>query len=197
MLRKTSILILLIFATMVCRAQTATVSGTVTDADTGEVLVGASIYSSDNRYGQVTDNAGYFELHPLTGESLDVKVSYVSYQTYSFKIKADGNKQIDVKMSRDNKLRDVTVYAPSELGLRSSQMSANALTVRQIKSVPATLGEVDVALKDGDFERYHGSLTAGVMSSAIHAEGPIWKGHTSFSISGRASYLNALVVPTM
>ncbi len=157
-------------------------------------------------------------------------------------------------------------------------MSANALTVRQIKSVPATLGEVDVlkalqtlpgiqsgndgtagiyvrggnydqnqitldgfniynaehlkgfvsvfnpemvgdvtvykggfparygsrlssvvdvALKDGDFERYHGSLTAGVMSSAIHAEGPIWKGHTSFSISGRASYLNALVVPTM
>ncbi len=278
MLRKTTTLLVLALAAVVCQAQNVIVSGTVTDADTGEALVGASVYSSDNRYGQITDNAGFFELHPLSGETLDIKVSYVSYQTYSIKIKADGNKQVEIRMSRDNKLRDITVYAPSELGLRSSQMSANALTIRQIKSIPATLGEVDVlkalqtlpgiqsgndgtagiyvrggnydqnqitidgfniynpehlkgfvsvfnpemvgdvtvykggfparygsrlssvvdvSLKDGDFDRYHGSLTAGVMSSAIHAEGPIWKGHTSFSISGRASYLNALVVPTM
>ncbi len=278
MFRKLAIIICFALASAVCHAQNVMVSGTVSDAETGEALIGASVYSTDNRYGQTTDIAGFFELHPTVGETINIVVSYVGYTSYSTQIKADKNSSFDIRLTRDNKLRDVTIYAPSQVGIRATQMSANALSVRQIKSLPATLGEVDVlkalqtlpgiqtgndgtagiyvrggsydqnqisidgftiynpehlkgfvsafspemvsdvtvlkggfparygsrlssvvdvSLRDGDFDRYHGSLSAGVMSSAIHAEGPIWKGHTSFSVSARASYLNALVIPTM
>lgn len=254
------------------------VSGSVRDAETGEALAGASVYTKDYRYGQITDNAGFFELKAVKDESLNLHVSYVGYKTQTIKVKADRKRAVTIKLEHDNQLRDVTIYAPSEIGIRSSQMSANELSIRQIKSIPATLGEVDilkalqtlpgvqsgsdgtagiyvrggnydqnqitidgfpvynpehlkgfvsvfspemvsgvtiykggfparygsrlssvvdVELKDGDFDRYHGSLTAGVMSSALHVEGPIWKGHTSFSVSGRASYLNAIVIPVM
>lgn len=254
------------------------VSGSVRDAETGEALAGASVYTKDYRYGQITDNAGFFELKAVKDETLNLHVSYVGYKTQTIKVKADRKRTVTIKLEHDNQLRDVTIYAPSEIGIRSSQMSANELSIRQIKSIPATFGEVDilkalqtlpgvqsgsdgtagiyvrggnydqnqitidgfpvynpehlkgfvsvfspemvsgvtiykggfparygsrlssvvdVELKDGDFDRYHGSLTAGVMSSALHVEGPIWKGHTSFSVSGRASYLNAIVIPVM
>lgn len=144
MFRKSIILISLIFATVLCHAQNTTISGTVTDADTGEALVGANVFSTDNRYGQTTDIAGFFELQPATGETINLKVSYVGYTTYSSQIKANGHTSLDIRLTRDNRLRDVTIYAPSELGLHATQMSANALSAQQIKSLPATFGEVDV-----------------------------------------------------
>ena len=56
---------------------------------------------------------------------------------------------------------------------------------------------VDVGLKDGDFENYHGNATIGMLSAGIHAEGPIWKGHTSFNIAARASYFNWIMQPLL
>ena len=56
---------------------------------------------------------------------------------------------------------------------------------------------VDVGLKEGDYLRYHASLTAGLLSSRIQAEGPIWKGRTSFNVAARASYFDAIVQPVL
>lgn len=56
---------------------------------------------------------------------------------------------------------------------------------------------VDVGLKEGDFENYHGNINVGMLLSAIHAEGPIWKGHTSFNIAARASYFNWIMQPLL
>lgn len=56
---------------------------------------------------------------------------------------------------------------------------------------------VDVGLKDGDFENYHGNATIGMLSAGIHVEGPIWKGHTSFNIAARASYFNWIMQPLL
>ena len=279
-MRKILLALCLLLSLIVAQAQTMAVAvgGFVKDSESGAALPGASVYSADNRYGQTTDIAGYFELRATKGETINLKVSYVGYKTESIKITADCDKHIDILLNHDNQLSDVTIYAPSDFGIRSSLMSANELSINQIKTIPATLGEidilkalqtlpgvqsgsdgtagiyvrggnydqnlisidgftvfnpehlkgfvsvfspemvsdvaiykggfparygsrlssvVDVSLKDGDFQRYHGSLTAGVMSSALHAEGPIWKGHTSLSDSARMSYLNAIVIPVM
>lgn len=44
---------------------------------------------------------------------------------------------------------------------------------------------------------YHGNVNVGMLLSAIHAEGPIWKGHTSFNIAARASYFNWIMQPLL
>ena len=47
---------------------------------------------------------------------------------------------------------------------------------------------VDVRMKEGDMYRYHGNVHVGAVSSKFSLEGPLWKGKTSFNISGRRTY---------
>lgn len=56
---------------------------------------------------------------------------------------------------------------------------------------------IDIGVREGDFESYHGSASIGMLSSKVHAEGPIWKGHTSFNVAARASYFGAIVQPLL
>ena len=56
---------------------------------------------------------------------------------------------------------------------------------------------VDVSMKEGDFNRYHATLFLGMLSGGVNVEGPIWKGHTSFSVGGRMSYFDLMAYPIL
>jgi len=56
---------------------------------------------------------------------------------------------------------------------------------------------VESNLMEGDMERYHASIAAGILASRLQVEGPIWKNHTSFNIGARISYFNAIVKPML
>lgn len=56
---------------------------------------------------------------------------------------------------------------------------------------------IDIGVREGDFESYYGSASIGMLSSKVQAEGPIWKGHTSFNVAARASYFGAIVQPLL
>ncbi|MDR2921270.1 MAG: TonB-dependent receptor [Tannerella sp.] len=69
-------------------------------------------------------------------------------------------------------------------------------------SFPARFGGrlssvIDVRTNDGDMHNYHGTVSLGLVSSKLQLEGPIWKGRTSFHVSGRRSYLDLLARPFM
>lgn len=69
-------------------------------------------------------------------------------------------------------------------------------------SFPARFGGrlssvIDVRTNDGDMHAYHGTVGIGILSSKLQLEGPIWKGRTSFNISGRRSYLDLIARPFM
>lgn len=46
-------------------------------------------------------------------------------------------------------------------------------------------GIVDIRTHDGDLYSYHGSVNIGLLSGKLHLEGPVVKGKTAFSFSGR------------
>lgn len=56
---------------------------------------------------------------------------------------------------------------------------------------------VDVDIKDGNMQQYHGEASLGMLSSKIHAEGPVWKDRTSFNIGARLSYFDKIVQPML
>ena len=56
---------------------------------------------------------------------------------------------------------------------------------------------IDIGVREGDFESYHGSASIGMLSTKVQAEGPIWKGRTSFNVAARASYFDAIVQPLL
>ncbi|MBQ9385654.1 MAG: carboxypeptidase-like regulatory domain-containing protein [Bacteroidaceae bacterium] len=52
---------------------------------------------------------------------------------------------------------------------------------------------VDIRMKDGDMENYHGNVSIGLISSKFNFEGPIIKGKTSFNLSARRTYSDLLL----
>ncbi|MDR0620146.1 MAG: TonB-dependent receptor plug domain-containing protein [Bacteroidales bacterium] len=49
---------------------------------------------------------------------------------------------------------------------------------------------VDVRQKEGDMKKYHLQGGIGILLSRLMVEGPVWKDHTSFIISGRRTYFD-------
>lgn len=56
---------------------------------------------------------------------------------------------------------------------------------------------VDIGIKEGDMDNFHGEATIGALSSKIQFEGPLDKGRTSFNVAARASYLDVIVQPAL
>jgi len=52
---------------------------------------------------------------------------------------------------------------------------------------------VDIRMKDGDMNEYHGNASIGLISSKVNLEGPLKNGKTSFNISARRTYSDLLL----
>ncbi|MDE6581892.1 MAG: Plug domain-containing protein, partial [Duncaniella sp.] len=64
--------------------------------------------------------------------------------------------------------------------------------------IPAMYGEatssvLETSLAPGDMEKYHGSLTVGLLAAKIKAEGPIVKDRLSFAVTARRSYVDVFL----
>ncbi|MCC5917208.1 MAG: TonB-dependent receptor plug domain-containing protein [Cryomorphaceae bacterium] len=58
-------------------------------------------------------------------------------------------------------------------------------------------GFLDVSLKEGNMNEFHGELGVGLIMSKIRLEGPLVKGKSSFHFSARRSYVDMLAKPFM
>lgn len=96
------------------------------------------------------------------------------------------------------------IYQVNHLGGLFSAFNAEAIrSVDFYKSAfPARYGGrlssvLDVHLKNGNTENYHGCGSIGLTSGNLNLEGPLIKGRTSFNISLRRSWLDVLSAPTL
>ena len=69
-----------VFAFITTEAQTRTVTGTVTDEETGEALIGATIVVEGTTNGTITDINGSWSMK-IDGNLARLKVSYLGYET--------------------------------------------------------------------------------------------------------------------
>ena len=96
---------LLVLFTGVLVAQTA-VSGTITDADSGDPLIGASVLVTGTSTGTVTDFDGNFSINvPANAESLTI--SYTGYATQE--VALNGQTVLNVELSSGELLEEVVV----------------------------------------------------------------------------------------
>jgi hypothetical protein len=99
-------------------------------------------------------------------------------------------------------LDDATVYNAFHLFGFFSLFNGDALkSVELIKGgFPARYGGrlssvIEMNMKDGNKEKLHGQVGIGLLSTRFTLEGPILKKKSSFLISGRRSYIDALIGP--
>lgn len=96
-------------------------------------------------------------------------------------------------------LDNATIYNPSHLFGFFSTFNSDAVDDMTIYkgSMPAQYGgrlssTLDVQMRDGDFKKYHVSGGIGLISSRLSLEGPIQNGRSSFIVSARRTYADAL-----
>ncbi len=99
-------------------------------------------------------------------------------------------------------LDGVPVYNVSHLFGFMSVFNADAIqNVKLVKGAfPARYGGrlssvVEISMKEGNNQEFHGEGAVGLVASKLTLEGPIAKGKTSFMISGRRTYIDLLARP--
>ena len=100
------IVVFLMMFPLCLMAQNINITGTVTDANTGEEVIGATVKVKGSSGGTITDAMGSYKLSVKPG--VTIEVSYVGYQTRSVKVTKAG--QLDIQISEDvNMLEQVVV----------------------------------------------------------------------------------------
>ena len=134
----------LIISSYVAYCQDYTLSGYIQDEETGEKLIGASIYDKSSLAGTSSNAYGFFSL-TLQGGSYDIVFSYVGFQAKEMKIDLSKNQQLNVGLKARIELGEVEIKGQRlEQSVESTQMSTINLSVKNIKKIPSLLGEVDV-----------------------------------------------------
>ena len=120
-----------------------TVSGTITDAATGETLIGATILDETSGKGTVSNAYGRYTL-TLKEDTALLRISYIGYKTQHQTMLLHGNRQLNIQLTPSVELEEVIVTADRINSPQMSQMSAIEVPVEQLKLVPVIFGEIDV-----------------------------------------------------
>lgn len=121
-----------------------TISGYMSDAETGEKLIGANIFENKSLQGSVSNTYGFYSL-TLPEGNVDIAVSYIGFadQQHNFTLNRDTS--INFNFGSSLELETVVVEADKLYRIEEDvQMSKMDIPVEQIKKIPALLGENDV-----------------------------------------------------
>lgn len=126
-------------------AQNATLSGYIKDAETGEALIGVNIWSPELKVGTSTNAYGFYSLTLPKGEHV-LRLTYLGYANQNYELKLEKNVSLDFELvPAENLLNEVEVVASEGVKIQEQvQMSKMEVPIKQLKTLPAILGEVDI-----------------------------------------------------
>jgi hypothetical protein len=144
--KQLGILFLVFFMGFFTQAQNKyTLRGTITDANTNETLIGATIIVAELQTGTTTNEYGFFSI-TLPEGSYNIQASYIGYSSINQKIELSKNITFNFALIEEAQSLDEVVIKENveRINLKRPQMSLNALSINTIKQIPVVLGEVDV-----------------------------------------------------
>jgi hypothetical protein len=122
-----------------------TISGIIKDANSGELLIGASVYIKELKTGAASNIYGFYSISMPEGD-YNITYSFIGYETIEKKISLHSNTSSDIEMKpKANTMKEVVIYDKVvDKNISDSKMSVNNLKIETIKKVPALFGEVDI-----------------------------------------------------
>ena len=133
-------------------AQTYTISGYITDSDTRETLIGATIQIKKINKAAVSDRYGFFNITGIPTGDYILLVSYLGYEAkeipVSIKNKGVILNEISLKPVK-LKLEEVSIVAvkPDQVADETIETSHLELTPQMIRSIPTAENDVFAAIK--------------------------------------------------
>ena len=150
-------------------AQTGTVTGTVTDANTGEALIGANVLLEGSSSGTVTGMEGEFSLQVPAGQQT-FSVSYVGYRSQSRSVDIQSGSRMAFNFSLEpaaELLSEEVVVSASRRPEKLTESPATIETIfaREIQQYAGNPAELVARQKGIDYFR------AGIATPAFNIRG--------------------------
>ena len=121
-----------------------TLSGTISDFNNNETLIGVNIYVPELKIGTTTNAYGFYSLTLPKGK-YKFEFSYLGYQSVFEEIDFSENLKKNISLiASSEQLEEVVITEKSKSNIRKAEMSVNKLSIVNIKKMPVVLGEVDV-----------------------------------------------------
>ncbi len=123
----------------------ARLTGQIVDDENGEPIIGASLILTGSGAGTVTDENGNFEIELPIGKH-EIIINFIGYRDVirQINVLSDGSLEIELE-SKAIDLDEVTVSAQAaDAQVDNVQVGVTTLDVKNIKKIPAFLGEADV-----------------------------------------------------
>lgn len=152
------------------------IAGTITDAQTGEPLIGANVFVTESLQGTSSNLSGEYVILNVNPGVYTLRVTYIGYQTQviqNVRVETDRTTAIDIQLSEDlQDLGEVVIVAEMPLIRKDETGTRQSITGDQIQALPVQ-----------NFSEVLG-LQSGVVSS----------GRRSFNVRGGRSNEVAFMV---
>jgi len=122
-------------------AQKITISGYIKDSNTGERLIGVTVYDLDTKQGTVTNNFGFYSLQYNQNDSVNLKISSIGYGSVFFRERLNKSILKNFQLKGGYELNEVAISAES---LSTSDFNIVRLPIKQIENLPSLTGEKDI-----------------------------------------------------
>ncbi len=136
---------ILCIVTLTTYAQKHTISGYVYEKGSRESLVGVNVYNPDLKIGTTTNAYGFYSLTINASDSIVIRWSYVGYNTVEKKISLKNNVEMNIFLDPSLLLQEVVITGETQRKVSEEvRMSVIEISPKDIKAIPALLGEKDV-----------------------------------------------------
>jgi len=147
----------------------STISGHIRDAETGEELIGTTIYIESLKSGTQTNVYGFYSLSVLSG-IYNVKIGMIGYETNEFEIDLtkDIRRDFELRVKPIEIAATVVTAERTDGNIRLTEMSSIKINPTLLSPVPVLFGEQDI-LKT--IQLLPGIQSAGEGNSGFYVRG--------------------------
>jgi hypothetical protein len=159
--------------------QVYTISGQITDAESGEDLIGVSVLVVDLAKGVATNSYGFYSLSLPEG-TYQILYSYLGYGEKKIELEFKKDKILNIELSPSvTGIDEVVVFAERpDIKITSTDIGVEKLKIKEITTLPVIFGEKDI-LKTIQ-------LLPGISSSS--------EGGTGFNVRGGSMGQNLILL---
>lgn len=123
----------------------ATLSGYLKDAETGEGLIGATVYIAEIKSGTTTNVYGYYAIS-LPNGTYTITYNYLGYEALTKEIDLKADLVLGIEMKPDRKLLEAVEITAEKANqnVTSMDIGVEKMDAKVIKDIPQFMGEVDI-----------------------------------------------------
>ncbi len=144
------------------------ISGYIRDEDTGEPIIGATVYIEEIKSGAASDLQGYFAIVLPTGK-YNAQFASLGYETGKYQLDVYSDDRIQVALeTAPVTLEEAVIRGDRQMDIKKKDPGLEKLSIKSIRAIPMMMGERDIIKVS---EMLPGIVSVGEGSSGLNVRG--------------------------